>query len=83
MTTASQLGPGSNPLPALSESNTASTPHSSAPGLRSDAGNGSGKQSLQLVYVFTTHLANTYAPGPGLGWLPFACSHFSRLGARL
>ncbi|XP_062995035.1 B-cell CLL/lymphoma 9-like protein [Elgaria multicarinata webbii] len=61
MTTASQLGPGSNPLPALSENNASCTPHGAAPGLRSDAGNGSGKQPLQLVYVFTTHLANTAA----------------------
>ncbi|XP_058050638.1 B-cell CLL/lymphoma 9-like protein [Ahaetulla prasina] len=58
MSTGAQLGPGSNPLPALSESNTPGAPHSAAPNLRSDAG---GKQSLQLVYVFTTHLANTAA----------------------
>lgn len=56
MSTGAQLGPGSNPLPALSESNTPGAPHSAAPSLRSDAG---GKQGLQLVYVFTTHLANT------------------------
>lgn len=56
MSGSAQLGPGSNPLPALSESNTPGVPHSTAPSLRSDAG---GKQGLQLVYVFTTHLANT------------------------
>ncbi|XP_070621813.1 B-cell CLL/lymphoma 9-like protein isoform X2 [Erythrolamprus reginae] len=55
---AMSAGPGSNPLPALSESNTPGPPHSAAPSLRSDAG---GKQGLQLVYVFTTHLANTAA----------------------
>ncbi|XP_070808705.1 B-cell CLL/lymphoma 9-like protein isoform X3 [Pituophis catenifer annectens] len=58
MSAGAQLGPGSNPLPALSESNTPGAPHSAAPSLRSDAG---GKQGLQLVYVFTTHLANTAA----------------------
>nr|XP_056716429.1 B-cell CLL/lymphoma 9-like protein [Euleptes europaea] len=61
MTAASQLGPGSNPLPALSESNASGTPHSAAPGLRSEVGSGVGKQPLQVVYVFTTHLANTAA----------------------
>ncbi|XP_053125674.1 B-cell CLL/lymphoma 9-like protein [Hemicordylus capensis] len=61
MTAASQLGPGPNPLPALSESNASSTPHGTAPGLRPDAGSGGGKQPLQFVYVFTTHLANTAA----------------------
>lgn len=55
MSAGTQLGPGPNPLPALSESNTPGAPHSAAPSLRSDAG---GKQGLQLVYVFTTHLAN-------------------------
>lgn len=61
MTAASQLGPGSNPLPALSESTASGTPHGAASGLRPEAGGGSngGKQSLQFVYVFTTHLANT------------------------
>ncbi|XP_039185689.1 LOW QUALITY PROTEIN: B-cell CLL/lymphoma 9-like protein [Crotalus tigris] len=58
MSADTQLGPGPNPLPALSESNTPGAPHSAAPSLRSDAG---GKQGLQLVYVFTTHLANTAA----------------------
>uniref|UniRef100_A0A8C5RM17 BCL9 like n=1 Tax=Laticauda laticaudata TaxID=8630 RepID=A0A8C5RM17_LATLA len=58
MSAGAQLGPGSNPLPALSESNTPGAPHSAAPGLRPEAG---GKQGLQLVYVFTTHLANTAA----------------------
>ncbi|KAM6432303.1 B-cell CLL/lymphoma 9-like protein isoform 3-T3 [Liasis olivaceus] len=58
MSSGPQLGPGSNPLPALSESSTPGAPHSAAPGLRSDAG---GKQALQVVYVFTTHLANTAA----------------------
>uniref|UniRef100_A0ACB8EY29 Uncharacterized protein n=2 Tax=Sphaerodactylus townsendi TaxID=933632 RepID=A0ACB8EY29_9SAUR len=61
MTAASQLGTGSNPLPALNESNASGTPHSAAPGLRSEAGSGSGKPSLPFVYVFTTHLANTAA----------------------
>ncbi|XP_061449279.1 B-cell CLL/lymphoma 9-like protein isoform X2 [Rhineura floridana] len=61
MTAASQLGPGLNPLPALSESNASGTPHGAAPGPRSDAGNSGGKQPLQFVYVFTTHLANTAA----------------------
>ncbi|KAG8141691.1 hypothetical protein E2320_007256 [Naja naja] len=66
MSAGAQLGPGSNPLPALSESNTPGAPHSTAPGLRPDAG---GKQGLQLVYVFTTHLANTAAgPKPGGGF---------------
>ncbi|XP_015283541.1 PREDICTED: B-cell CLL/lymphoma 9-like protein [Gekko japonicus] len=61
MTAASQLGTGPNALPALSESNASGTPHSAAPGLRSEAGSGGGKQPLQVVYVFTTHLANTAA----------------------
>ncbi|XP_054853665.1 B-cell CLL/lymphoma 9-like protein isoform X2 [Eublepharis macularius] len=61
MTAASQLGTGSNPLPALSESSAPTAPHSAAPGLRSEVGSGSGKQPLQFVYVFTTHLANTAA----------------------
>ncbi|XP_066495577.1 B-cell CLL/lymphoma 9-like protein isoform X2 [Tiliqua scincoides] len=63
MTAASQLGPGSNPLPTLSESNASGTPPGAAPGLRPDASGGSNsrKQPLQFVYVFTTHLANTAA----------------------
>ncbi|XP_077163190.1 B-cell CLL/lymphoma 9-like protein isoform X2 [Paroedura picta] len=61
MTAASQLGPGPNPLPALSESNASAPPHSAAPSLRSEAGGVGGKQPLQFVYVFTTHLANTAA----------------------
>nr|XP_028563290.1 B-cell CLL/lymphoma 9-like protein isoform X1 [Podarcis muralis] len=61
MTAASQLGPGPNPLPALSESNASGTPHGATPGLRSDTRNSGGKQPLQFVYVFTTHLANTAA----------------------
>uniref|UniRef100_A0A8D0GI23 BCL9 like n=1 Tax=Sphenodon punctatus TaxID=8508 RepID=A0A8D0GI23_SPHPU len=52
MSAASQLG---------SESSASSAPHGAAPGLRSDAGGGSGKQPSQFVYVFTTHLANTAA----------------------
>lgn len=63
MSTASQLGPGSNPLPNLNETSSSSVPHGAAPGLRSDAagggGGGTGKQPSQFVYVFTTHLANT------------------------
>ncbi|XP_063167359.1 B-cell CLL/lymphoma 9-like protein isoform X2 [Candoia aspera] len=58
MSSGTQLGPGSNPLPALSESNASGAPHGPAPGLRSETG---GKQALQVVYVFTTHLANTAA----------------------
>ncbi|XP_042328265.1 LOW QUALITY PROTEIN: B-cell CLL/lymphoma 9-like protein [Sceloporus undulatus] len=61
MSSSSQLGPGSNTLPALSENNASGTPHNTIPGLRSDAGNGGGKQALQFVYVFTTNLANTAA----------------------
>ncbi|KFP49653.1 B-cell CLL/lymphoma 9-like, partial [Cathartes aura] len=65
MSTASQLGPGSNPLPNLNETSSSSVPHGAAPGLRSDAagggGGGTGKQPSQFVYVFTTHLANTAA----------------------
>ncbi|XP_060642968.2 B-cell CLL/lymphoma 9-like protein isoform X1 [Anolis sagrei] len=61
MSAGSQLGPGSNALPALSESNATGPTHSSGPGLRPDAGNGGGKPPLQFVYVFTTHLANTAA----------------------
>nr|XP_034995159.1 B-cell CLL/lymphoma 9-like protein isoform X3 [Zootoca vivipara] len=61
MTAASQLGPGPNPLPALSESNASGTPHGATPGLRSDTRNSGGKQPLQFVYVFTTYLANTAA----------------------
>lgn len=63
MSTAPQLGPGSNPLPNLSESSASGVPHGAAPGLRSEAagggGGGTGKQPSQFVYVFTTHLANT------------------------
>lgn len=60
MSTASQLGPGSNPLPNLNETSSSSVPHGAAPGLRSDAaGGGAGKPPSQFVYVFTTHLANT------------------------
>ncbi|NXO27318.1 BCL9L protein, partial [Cisticola juncidis] len=65
MSTAPQLGPGSNPLPNLSESSASGVPHGAAPGLRSEAagggGSGTGKQPSQFVYVFTTHLANTAA----------------------
>lgn len=63
MSTAPQLGPGSNPLPNLSESSGSGVPHGAGPGLRSEAagggGGGTGKQPSQFVYVFTTHLANT------------------------
>ncbi|NXN93178.1 BCL9L protein, partial [Rhinopomastus cyanomelas] len=65
MSTAPQLGPGSNPLPNLNETSSSSVPHGAAPGLRPDAaaggGSGTGKQPSQFVYVFTTHLANTAA----------------------
>uniref|UniRef100_K7G0Z1 BCL9 like n=1 Tax=Pelodiscus sinensis TaxID=13735 RepID=K7G0Z1_PELSI len=65
MSTASQLGPGSNPLPSLNETSSSNAPHGSASGLRPDAGGsgggGAGKQPSQFVYVFTTHLANTAA----------------------
>ncbi|KYO43092.1 B-cell CLL/lymphoma 9-like protein isoform A [Alligator mississippiensis] len=65
MSTAPQLGPGSNPLPSLNETGSSSTPHGATPGLRPDgtgSGSGStGKQPSQFVYVFTTNLANTAA----------------------
>ncbi|XP_074833039.1 B-cell CLL/lymphoma 9-like protein isoform X4 [Carettochelys insculpta] len=65
MSTASQLGPGSNPLPSLNETSSSNAPHGAAPSLRPDAGGsgggGAGKQPSQFVYVFTTHLANTAA----------------------
>uniref|UniRef100_A0A7M4EIW4 BCL9 like n=2 Tax=Crocodylus porosus TaxID=8502 RepID=A0A7M4EIW4_CROPO len=65
MSTAPQLGPGSNPLPSLNETGSSGTPHGATPGLRPDgtgSGSGStGKQPSQFVYVFTTNLANTAA----------------------
>ncbi|XP_029428691.1 B-cell CLL/lymphoma 9-like protein isoform X2 [Rhinatrema bivittatum] len=64
MSTASQLGPGPNPLPNLNETSSSSAVHGAATAaLRPDASTAgtAGKPSSQFVYVFTTHLANTAA----------------------
>nr|XP_033773893.1 B-cell CLL/lymphoma 9-like protein isoform X2 [Geotrypetes seraphini] len=63
MSTASQLGPGSNPLPNLNETSSSNTVLGTAAALRPDASaaGAAGKTPSQFVYVFTTHLANTAA----------------------
>ncbi|KAM4702520.1 B-cell CLL/lymphoma 9-like protein [Rhinophrynus dorsalis] len=63
MTAQTLPGSGSASLPGLNDSSSSSTPHGVGPSLRGE-GAGPGvpsKPPTQLVYVFTTYLANTAA----------------------